>query len=83
MKFRSERDIKMRKNIQAAYSAAINGKSYSTKNGSLSVKEGIIRSYAMEIGRLINGNEIEVTSEKAPSKTTACHIKGLRFLADR
>ena len=80
MKFRSERDIKMRKNIQAVYSAAINGKSYSTKNGSLSVKDGIIRSYSMEIGKVVNGNEIQVTSEKAPSKTTACHINGLRYL---
>ena len=72
----------MRKNIQEVYSAALNGKNFSTKNGSLSVRDGIIRSYSMEIGRLINGNEIQVTSEKAPTKTTACHINGLRVLAN-
>jgi len=82
MRFLSERDIKMRKNIQEVYSAALNGKNFSTKNGSLSVRDGIIRSYSMEIGRLINGNEIQVTSEKAPTKTTACHINGLRVLAN-
>lgn len=70
----------MRKNIQTVYSAAIKGNNFSTKNGSLSVSEGIIRSYAMEIGKVINGN-VQVTSEKAPTKTTACHINGLRYLS--
>ena len=70
----------MRKNIQEVYSAALKGKNYSTKNGSLSVRDGIIRSYAMEIGKVIHGN-VQVTSEKAPTKTTACHINGLRFLS--
>lgn len=71
----------MRKNIRQAYQALLSGKSFRTDNGSLSVNDGVIYSYKMPIGWLVNGNHLDVTTEKAPSRTTSCHINGLRVLS--
>ena len=70
----------MRKNIKQAFSALINQKSFSTKNQSLSVKDTVLYSYRMPIAWMEN-DKVMITDQPSPSKTTSCHINGVKFLA--
>lgn len=71
----------MRKNINQAYDALMGGRTFATSNGSLSVREGTVYSYAMPIAWLVNGNQVDVTREKPPTKTTTQHVNAFKVLA--
>lgn len=71
----------MRKNVKQAFDALMNGRAFATSNGSLSVREGTVYSYAMPIAWLVNGNQVNVTAAKPPTKTTTQHVNGFKVLA--
>jgi hypothetical protein len=72
----------MRKNIRQAFQSLVSGKVFRTKNGSLSVRDNVAYSYQMPIAWLVNGNQVDVTSEKPPTKTTTQHVNGFKVLAN-
>lgn len=72
----------MRKNIKQAFQSLVSGKSFCTKNGSLSVRDNVAYSYQMPIAWLVNGNQVNVTSEKSPTKTTTQHVNGFKVLSN-
>jgi len=70
----------MRKNIQAAWKAFCLGQHFTTSNGSLNVFTDRICSYDMPIVWRNADGTIEFMAGKAPSKTTATHLNGMKEL---
>lgn len=75
----------MRKNIRQAVAAFLNNQDFQTKNKSLRVRKcigdskAILYSYHMPIAWFA-GNQVIMTGEKSPSKTTSQHMNGVKSL---